>query len=133
MKNYSSLWWITTSFFGSFIFTTICTALAKEAEIFLPIFVISMVFSTVGSIPVWIFAHFALKKGTEPRSVLNRIRNFQLLLCGLFVLGLGWPILHFHDYTIEETFWYIMGILLLYLLTGFVVWWLGIVYRSNKQ
>lgn len=125
MKNNSALLWFLTSFIGSLLIGMAGTLLTGEGAAFPLIFIISFLISAAASVPVWIFAHIAIRKGTDRQSVLSRIRNFQLFWFVLSLIGFGWPVLADTDYKLEETFWLLSGVITFYLITGFVVWWYG--------
>jgi|GEM_PF-6576865 len=129
MKNNSALWWFLTSFIGSLLLGMICTVYAGEGVVFPIVFIISLLISAAASLPVWIFAHVETRKGTDRKSVLYRIRNFQLFWYVLSLIGFGWPILADSAYEIEEPFWLVSGMITFYLLIGFAVWGYG--YKSN--
>jgi surface polysaccharide O-acyltransferase-like enzyme len=125
-NHYTDLWF-TTSLLGSVLFATIiavCNCVGNPGAailLFFVVFIISFLCSTIASAPVFIFS-LAIPADRTPRSAWKRIRNFQIALYILFQTGL----LHMYSYRPDRQFWFLSGMLLAYLIIGFIVWKRGI-------
>lgn len=117
--------WVATSFFGSAVcaFILSCLFLSDPAASFFMFFfslIIFFFFSLFASIPVLIYS-LLIRKRTAASAIWKRMRNFQIVLYILFLIGFAWY--NYNPYTwLDREYFSMAGITTIYLVTGFIVW-----------
>jgi len=126
LANKSTGLWLSTSFYGSILYALTFSIQFKNSSlegaftVFMVTLILSFILSLIASIPLLVFTLF-IRKETPLQSTWKRIRNFQILLCGLYLIGFACG-----THWMDSDIWFQSLLLFAYLTIGLINWKHGI-------